>query len=315
MLPLVSIIIPAYNASPFLSRSVASALSQTYENIEVVIVDDGSTDDTGAIADGLAAQDSRVKVVHQVNLGPAEARHNGFKAATGDFIAYLDADDELLPDAITFLFDKCEANHLDLAFGSFIKVREEESNDVPHPFEGVMTGDEYLVFLFDRRCMCASWGNLGRREVYREDVFPPKDQVFPNEDVYMNICMSAHTRRVGIYNTPVVKYYYVPTSLTVTSRHLTSQINWERFFTLVERNLQERGKKEQLRMELLCMKLDRLAFFVNPIDTTQPWVHEALNDRSCYLPRRYAVLQRFMHYPRLCRWCIIANRRLKRLFK
>ena len=97
MSSLVSVIIPAYNASPFLSRSVASALSQTYENIEVVIVDDGSTDDTGAIADGLAAQDSRVKVVHQENRGLAEARRSGIKAATADYLIHLDADDDIDP--------------------------------------------------------------------------------------------------------------------------------------------------------------------------------------------------------------------------
>lgn len=315
MSQLVSIIIPAYNAAPFLPRSVASALAQTYTNIEVVIVDDGSTDETGAVADQLSQQDNRLRVVHQENLGPAEARHNGFKAATGDFIAYLDADDELLPDAITFLYDKCETNQLDLAYGSFVKVREEESYEVPHPFEGVLTGDEYLHFLFDRLCMCASWGNLGRREMYREEVFPPKDQVFPNEDVYMNICMSAYVNRVGIYNKPVVKYYYVPTSLTVTSRHLTSQTNWERFFTLVENNLQSRGKLDALEQELLCMKLDRLAFYVYPLDTSHRWVNKTINDRRYKLPRRAAVLQLLLHYPRLCHWCVVNNRRLKKLFK
>ena len=81
MSSLVSIIIPAYNAAPYLQRSVASALAQTHSDIEVVIVDDGSTDGTGAIADQLAAQDERVRVVHQENRGLAEARHSGVKAA------------------------------------------------------------------------------------------------------------------------------------------------------------------------------------------------------------------------------------------
>ena len=73
-LPLISILIPAYNAAPFLRRSVGSALAQTYANIEVVIVDDGSTDDTPAIADQLAADDRRIRVVHQENRGLAEAK-------------------------------------------------------------------------------------------------------------------------------------------------------------------------------------------------------------------------------------------------
>lgn len=314
MSPLVSILIPAYNAAPFLSRSVASALSQTYENIEVVIVDDGSTDDTGAIADALAAQDSRVRVVHQENRGLAEARRSGIKAATADFLVHLDADDELLPDAVAFLLEKCVGERLDVAYGSFIKVNGEETFEVPHPMEGVLTGDEYLHFLFDRRCMCASWGNLFRREVWNDDIYPPRGRVLPSEDVLMNICMSAHVNRVGFYNKPVVKYYYVPTSLSATNR-LSSLDSWETFFSLVEENLQQRGKLEALRRELLCMKLDRLAFYVYPLDTSRPWVKEVLDDHNYRLPRSHAILQRLLRHPKLCHWCVINNRRLKKLFR
>lgn len=314
MSSLVSVIIPAYNASPFLSRSVASALSQTYENIEVVIVDDGSTDDTGAIADGLAAQDSRVKVVHQENRGLAEARRSGIKAATADYLVHLDADDELLPDAVAFLLKKCVDEHLDVAYGSFIKVIGEETFEVPHPMEGMLSGDEYLHFLFDRRCMCASWGNLFRREVWNDDIYPPRERVLPSEDVLMNICMSAHVNRVGFYNKPVVKYYYVPTSLSVTNR-LSSLDSWETFFSLVEENLRQRGKLEELRRELLCMKLDRLTFYVYPLDTSRPWVKAVLDDRNYRLPRRNAIMQRLLRYPKLCHWCVVNNRRLKKLFK
>ena len=105
----------------------------------------------------------------------------------------------------------------------------------------------------------------------------------------------------------------MPTSLTVTSRHLTSQTNWERFFTLVENNLKSRGKLDALEQELLCMKLERLAFYVYPLDTSRPWVNKAINDRRYKLPHRAAVLQLLLHYPRLCHWCVVNNRRLKRL--
>ena len=105
--PSVSILIPAYNAAPFLSRSVASVLGQTFDDFEIIIVDDGSTDGTGEIADKMAAEEPHIKVVHQENRGLAEARRSGIEAATADYICHLDADDELLPDAIAFLYDKC----------------------------------------------------------------------------------------------------------------------------------------------------------------------------------------------------------------
>lgn len=314
MSQLVSIIIPAYNAAHFLARSVASALAQTHPETEVVIVDDGSTDGTSALADELAAQDGRIKVVHQENRGLAEARRSGIKAAQAELIMHLDADDELLPDAVAFLYEKCVEQHLDMAYGSFIKVIDDVTFEVPHPMEGVLTGDEYLHFLFDRRCMCASWGNLCRREAWSDDIFPPRGKVLPNEDVLMNICLSAHVNRVGFFNKPVVKYYYVPTSLSVTNR-LSNLENWESFFTLVEDNLQSRGKLDDLERELLCMKLDRLAFYVYPLDTSHRWVNKTINDRRYKLPRRAAVLQLLLHQPRLCHWCVVNNRRLKKLFK
>lgn len=314
MSSLVSIIIPAYNAAHFLPRSVASALTQTYGDIEVVIVDDGSTDQTGDIADRLAQQDGRVRVVHQENRGLAEARRSGIKAARADFITHLDADDELLPDAVEFLYGKCVEQQLDLAYGSYIKVMDQKTFEVPHPMQGVLTGDEFLRFLFDRRCMCASWGNIFRREVWSDDIYPPRGQVLPSEDVLMNICLSAHAQRVGFFNKPVLKYYYVPTSLSVTNR-LSSMDNWEAYFNLVEANLRSRGKLDELSRELLCMKIDRLAFYVHPVDTSRPWVREIISDHRFALPRRYAMLQLLLRYPRLCHWCVVNNRRLKKWFK
>ncbi len=314
MSPLVSILIPAYNAAPFLERSVTSALSQTYDHIEVVIVDDGSTDSTGAIADGIAAREPRVKVVHQDNRGAAEARRTALNASRGDYVAFLDADDELLPDAIEFLYGTCTQHGLDLAFGSMIKVNGGAEFEILHPMEGELSGDEFLRYLFDRRCMCAQGEYLCRRESMRQDFFPPQGELFLNEDVFMYICLSAHVQRVGIFHKPVMKYYYVPSSLSSTNR-LSNLDSWERFFTLVEKNLEERGQLESLEKELLCMKLDRLAFFVYPLDKERGWVKKVINDHRFKLPRRYDILQRLLHYPWLCHWCVVNNRRVKRLFK
>ena len=315
MSPLVSILIPAYNAAPYLSRSVGSALAQTYDNIEVVLVDDGSTDDTLDVANQMATQDARVKVIHQDNRGPAEARRTALHAASGEYIAYLDADDELMPSTITFLYEKIVEHHLDLAFGSMIKVVSGNAFEISHAVEGVLTSEEFLRFLFDRRCMCAQGEYLCRREVWNDSLFPSHGEVFPNEDVLMYILLSAQVNRVGIFNKPAMKYYYVPTSLTSTSRLLGDLDGWETFFGHVEENLRDRGLMESLAKELQCMKLDRLAFFVFPLDTGRPWVSEVIHDNSHRLPIRYKLLQRLLHYPALCHWCVQANRCLKRLLK
>jgi glycosyltransferase involved in cell wall biosynthesis len=98
--PLVSVIIPAYNSAAFLSDAVDSAVRQTYRSVELIIVNDGSTDDTSSLAERLAAHDARITVVHQPNAGLSAARNTGLKVARGEFVSFLDADDALLPEKI-----------------------------------------------------------------------------------------------------------------------------------------------------------------------------------------------------------------------
>ncbi|MFB9991314.1 glycosyltransferase family 2 protein [Deinococcus oregonensis] len=99
-LPMVSVIVPAYNAASYLPDALNSILGQTYPHLEVVVVNDGSTDDSAAVLAQFQAQDSRVKVVHQSNLGLPSARNTGIAASAGELLAYLDADDTIHPEKI-----------------------------------------------------------------------------------------------------------------------------------------------------------------------------------------------------------------------
>src|SRR5262245_5979279 len=94
---LVSTIIPVYNRSTLLREAVASVLAQTYRPVEIIVVDDGSTEETGREAQGLAGTDAEVRAIHRDNGGPGAAREMGRLAARGEFIQYLDSDDLLLP--------------------------------------------------------------------------------------------------------------------------------------------------------------------------------------------------------------------------
>jgi glycosyltransferase involved in cell wall biosynthesis len=98
--PLVTVIIPAYNASAFLSDAVASVLGQTHRDVEVIVVDDGSTDDTAAVLAQWQARDARVRAVHQHNGGLAAARNAGLNVACGQYVAFLDADDVIHPEKL-----------------------------------------------------------------------------------------------------------------------------------------------------------------------------------------------------------------------
>jgi len=311
----VSIIIPAYNAERYLRRAVGSALTQTYDNCEIIIVDDGSTDGTASLADTLARQYERVRVVHQPNRGLAEARRTGVETAQGEYITHLDADDELTTDAITFLLNKCLTHQLDIAYGAHIKIHNDGSEHlVPHPFEGILTGEEYLQFLFDRKCMCASWGNVSRRDLWRQDIYPHTANHLPNEDVLMNICLSQYVNHVGFYNTPTYRYYYIADSLSVTGR-LSNLGNWMKFFELIESNLQARKSLERYQDSLLAMKIDRLAFYVYPLDTSNDWVKSILHSPSQGLSPRHRLLQRLIRHPQLFRWLLDNYRKIKQVLR
>lgn len=139
--PLISVIIPVYNVEKFLNRCVQSVLGQTYEQLEVILVDDGSSDSSSQICDEIAAEDSRVKVVHKPNGGLSSARNLGLSQATGDYIGFVDSDDtvnktmyadllECIPDggiASTGIVSVNEIGNL----RTTISLREEKEEQLP----------------------------------------------------------------------------------------------------------------------------------------------------------------------------------------
>ena len=107
---LVSVIVPVYNMELYLDRSIQSILDQSYRNFEVLLVDDGSTDNSGIICDNYAASDSRVRVIHKDNGGVSSARNVGIKEMRGDFFLFLDADDLLERHALHICVDEASLN-------------------------------------------------------------------------------------------------------------------------------------------------------------------------------------------------------------
>ena len=119
---LVSIIMPVYNAEKFLCNSLNSAVAQTYSNIEIILVIDGSTDGSGKICRSFAEKDNRIKIITQENKGPAAARNAGVKIARGDFIFFLDSDDLIKEDTIKILIDEYKKSKSDLILSNFCKL-------------------------------------------------------------------------------------------------------------------------------------------------------------------------------------------------
>lgn len=115
----ISVIIPVYKVEAYLRQCVDSVLAQTYSNLEVILVDDGSPDGSGAICDEYAAKDSRVKVIHKENGGQGSARNAGLDAATGEYLAFVDSDDWIDPDMYEKLLALLQEHDADIAEGSY----------------------------------------------------------------------------------------------------------------------------------------------------------------------------------------------------
>lgn len=111
----ISVIVPIYKVEPYLDRCVRSIVDQTYKNLEIILVDDGSPDNCPSMCDAWAGKDSRIKVIHKENGGLSDARNAGLAIATGDYIAFIDSDDWIAPDFIRELYDAMERTGAEIA--------------------------------------------------------------------------------------------------------------------------------------------------------------------------------------------------------
>ena len=112
---LISIIIPVYNVEQYLSRCIDSVINQTYKNLEIILIDDGSTDDSGEICDEYALKDNRIKVMHKQNGGVSSARNEGLDISKGNYIGFIDSDDFIEKDMYEFLYDLLTKNNCDIS--------------------------------------------------------------------------------------------------------------------------------------------------------------------------------------------------------
>jgi len=124
--PLLSVVVPAYNVEDYLSDCLQSILAQSHTTLEVVVVDDGSTDTTGQIADRVAAEDPRVRVLHQANAGLGAARNEGVRQSTGAYLAFADSDDLVVDGAYAAMVGSLEQTGSDLAIGAVERLRGDE---------------------------------------------------------------------------------------------------------------------------------------------------------------------------------------------
>lgn len=220
-MPAISVIVCIYNVENYINKCVDSILNQTFKDIEVILVDDGSTDSSGKICDTLAQKDSRVKALHIENSGISVARNNGLKIATGDFIVFSDADDIIDNDAYETMFDLITKNNSDLVICGYYADVEKDGEIIVSrkmvPPHAVLTEKQQILDKFieikSTHVFDASWNKLYRASVIRDNnIKMPEGEIF--EDTEFILRFLAHTSNVTLCDRCF--YHYVQRMGSVT---------------------------------------------------------------------------------------------------
>lgn len=173
---LISVIVAVYNIETCVERGVASLMRQSYRNLEIILVDDGSTDGSGEICDRLAGEDDRIKVLHKRNGGLADARNAGLAAAKGELIGFLDGDDWIDEDMYRNMAGALLEQQADAAVCRYRRVYQDHTVDDSTDRMVLLEGQETLQYYVEEReeydIQNAAWNKLYRREILKELWFP-----------------------------------------------------------------------------------------------------------------------------------------------
>ncbi len=165
--PLISIIVPIYNVEDCVKKCVDSILAQSYKNIEIILVDDGSEDRSGVICDNYAKKDKRVKAIHKKNGGLSSARNAGIEEMNGEYVNFVDGDDALRVNCLENLYKDIIREKADISACGFVRFDENgESTQSEANFAGIASGHEAMTLLLQKKIYPSAWGKLYKRSIF-----------------------------------------------------------------------------------------------------------------------------------------------------
>lgn len=262
----LSIIVPIYNGEKFLSCCIDSILSQSFTDFELLLVDDGSEDNSGKICDGYALKDRRIRVIHQTNSGVTFARKTGVEYAKGEYVCFVDADDYLHDYYVKDLYQNADK----IITGGVICATQ----------SGMMlNGSEFIQRLL---CKTLNWGmhmKLYHRSLFEHDVLNTSRDIYIGEDLITNIKIGLLTDKVVFIRSDGYVYRENPDSATHTRKY--SLAYEEMFMKEVENAL--KGRKSDFKDELWLFKLRCWKNMVLNdvfVDKNRSWVQWILKERS-----------------------------------
>lgn len=245
--PKISIVVPAYKVQDYVLECLESIAAQTYKNIEVVVIDDGSPDDSGVICDDYAKKDARFHVIHQKNGGLSAARNRGLKEATGKYIAFVDSDDSVAPEYIEKLYQSIHDNDSELAVCGFNQTRVDRE---------AMSGNEATAILLTRQLDedLVAWNKLYLRSLFIDHkIAYPVGEI--HEDNLTTYKLYAAAKRVSFVPDTLYNYRLRSDSITQSNSVLKQLTVRERASReAIEYFAQNEGLREAAEVALLLAK-------------------------------------------------------------
>ena len=223
MNPKVSIIVPIYNAEKTLHRCVNSILNQDYIDFELLLIDDGSKDSSGAICDEYAAKDARVRVIHKENSGVSASRNLALNEAKGEYLQFLDADDWITPNATRLLVESAVLNGCDMVISDFYRVIGERlSHKGSIDEDGVLTREEFANLMMENPAdfyYGVLWNKLYSRAIIEKYQLRMDPKISWCEDFMFNLEYIRHCENIFVLQVPI--YYYVKTKGSLVSQGMS----------------------------------------------------------------------------------------------
>lgn len=273
---MVSIIIPVYNSADFLDRTLKSVLGQTYENIEILLVNDGSTDESGAVCDQYKREDPRIRVFHKENGGVSTARNTGLYNMRGEFCQFVDSDDVIPENYTKTLVERLEESSCDAAFCGVEKIWDNKRYLLELSDEAY-SPDEYLYELYKGDKLATKSACIG---IYRTEIIKQHNVIFPEnircgEDSIFIMNYIKHCRSVVTVHNTVYKYMYD------NRNSATSAIYYDHFliemqrYELANRIIKEERLKRHIAQFYMDSAVRELLQYV--LYSSEPYIEKIRN--------------------------------------
>lgn len=244
----ISVIIPVYNVEAYLRKCIDSVCNQTYQNLEIILVDDGSTDTSGQICDEYSLKDDRIIVYHINNSGPGIARNYGIEKSHGDYIAFVDSDDWIEPEMYKTLIEISEKEDLPIVGCSVMTEYEDgtSKNNYANRSSGNISGERCILDILyqTENAWGAMYNKIYRKEVFNTIRFP---EISNMEDYVVSTQIFLNREKIYFYNVPMYHYIFRTGSLSKKTDFSENDI----LLFKISDNIRERLKNSNAKNEIL----------------------------------------------------------------